>query len=152
MADIADLAALDFASVTPQEFARIVKGLSKKEVSQLAEDSALRTRVISEVVKRMQEQFKPEKAGSLKALIRWEVSGDPVVVYETEVKDGKVTVTEGRSEREPRVTLTANDYEFLRLVSGNASPVTQFMTRKLKVNGDIGLASALPKFFDIPKA
>ncbi|MGK5643344.1 SCP2 sterol-binding domain-containing protein, partial [Streptomyces sp. URMC 126] len=44
------------------------------------------------------------------------------------------------------------DAEFLRLVSGNASPVTMFMTRRLKLAGDVGLASGLTRYFDIPKA
>ncbi|MDT0345916.1 SCP2 sterol-binding domain-containing protein [Streptomyces litchfieldiae] len=145
-----DLAALDLASVTPREFAALVKGLSAKEISGLMRGE-LRTRVLAEVFGRMERQFRPESAGSLRAVIRWEVTGDPVVVYETTIADGTCTVTEGRSDAEPRATLTMGDAEFLKLVSGNGSPVTMFMTRKLKVAGDIGLASGLTRLFDIPK-
>ncbi|RKN43767.1 SCP2 sterol-binding domain-containing protein [Streptomyces hoynatensis] len=145
------LADLDFASITPAEFAALVKKLSGKEIAELMRGD-LRTRVLAEIFARMVRQFRPESAGSLRALIRWEVLGDPAVVYETTIADGACTVREGRSDAEPRVTLTLRDAEFLRLVSGNGSPVTMFMTRKLKVGGDIGLASGLTRLFDIPKA
>ncbi|MEU6393145.1 SCP2 sterol-binding domain-containing protein [Streptomyces sp. NPDC046939] len=150
-----DIAALDFASVTPEEFARLVKGLSTKEINEIARDSALRVRVLAEVFGRMERQFKPEVAGSLQALIRWKVTGQgevPDAVYETRIGDGTCTVTEGRSDAEPRVTLIMNDADFLKLVSGNASPVTLFMLRKVKIAGDVALAAGLTRYFDIPKA
>ncbi|MFI0240133.1 SCP2 sterol-binding domain-containing protein [Streptomyces sp. NPDC016845] len=150
-----DIAALDFASVTPEEFARLVKGLSSKEINEIAQDSALRARVLKEVFGRMERQFKPEVAGSLDALIRWKVTGQgdvPDAVYETKIGDGTCTVTEGRSDAEPRTTLIMADADFLKLVSGNSSPVTMFMLRKVKIAGDVALAAGLTRYFDIPKA
>ena len=41
---------------------------------------------------------------------------------------------------------------FLKLVSGNASGPTMFMTGKLKLEGDVMLASRLTSMFRIPKA
>ncbi|WP_129843205.1 SCP2 sterol-binding domain-containing protein [Streptomyces sp. RFCAC02] len=146
-----DFAALDFASVTPAEFSALVKKTSRAQMAELMRGE-LRARVLAEIFGRMERQFNPEGAGSLKALIRWEITGDPVVVYETSIADGACAVTPGRSDAEPRVTLTMADPEFLKLVSGNGSPVTMFMTRKLKVAGDVGLASALTRIFDIPKS
>ncbi|MCK1798163.1 SCP2 sterol-binding domain-containing protein [Streptomyces sp. XM4193] len=146
-----DLSKLDFASVSPEEFARIVKKLSTKEIKELAQGE-LRTRVLSEVFGRMEKQFKAEAAGSTEALIRWKIDGESEVVYETLISGGTCTVTEGRSDAEPRVTLLMGDAEFLKLVSGNSSPVTMFMTRKLKIAGDVALASGLTRLFDIPKA
>ncbi|MDT0309966.1 SCP2 sterol-binding domain-containing protein [Streptomyces sp. DSM 44917] len=151
MADTTDLASLDFANVTPAEFNRLVKKFSKKEIQELSDDAALRSRVLKEVFGRMETQFRPESAGSLRALIRWEVKGATDEVYETKIDSGTCTVSHGRSDGDPRVTLIMNDYEFLKLVSGNGNPVTMFMTRKLKINGDIGLASGLTRLFDIPK-
>jgi putative sterol carrier protein len=42
--------------------------------------------------------------------------------------------------------------QFLKVVTNNASPITLFMTRKLKVSGDVGFATALQKMFTIPSA
>ncbi len=156
MADeISRIAGLDFASVTPDEFARTVKGLSGREIAGIARDGALRARVLDEVFGRMERQFRPEAAGSLTALIRWTVTGvgaNPDVVYETLIADGTCTVRAGRSEARPRVALTMADAEFLKLVSGNASPVVLFVTRKVRITGDLALAAGLARYFDIPKA
>ncbi|WP_393062691.1 SCP2 sterol-binding domain-containing protein [Streptomyces sp. LN549] len=146
-----ELAALDFAAVSPQEFARIVKGLSAKQLGEVMHGE-LRTRVLGEVFGRMKQQFRPDAAGQLEALIRWKITGDTDTVYETAIADGACTISAGRSDAEPRTTLVMADAEFLKLVSGNGNPVTMFMMRKLKVAGDVGLASGLTRYFDIPKA
>ncbi|UFQ15735.1 MULTISPECIES: SCP2 sterol-binding domain-containing protein [Streptomyces] len=155
MADaISRIAGLDFASVTPERFARIVKDLSGKEIAAIARDGALRKRVLDEVFGRMERQFRPEAAGPLTALLRWRITGsggNPEAVYETRIADGVCTVREGRSEAAPRVTFVLGDAEFLKLVSGNASPVTLFILRKVKVVGDVALAAALTRYFDIPR-
>ncbi|MFG2626327.1 SCP2 sterol-binding domain-containing protein [Streptomyces sp. NPDC048473] len=146
-----ELAGLDFAAVSPEEFARIVKGLSAKQLGEVMHGD-LRSRVLGEVFGRMRQQFRPEAAGQLKALIRWKITGDSDAVFETVISEGSCTVSEGRSEAEPRTTLVMGDAEFLKLVSGNGNPVTMFMLRKLKVAGDVSLASGLTRYFDIPKA
>ncbi|GHA86361.1 MULTISPECIES: SCP2 sterol-binding domain-containing protein [Streptomyces] len=146
-----DLAGLDFAAVSPAEFARIVKGLSAKQLTEFMHGE-IRTRVLSEVFGRMREQFRPEAAGQLRALIRWKITGESDEVYETSIAAGTCTVRAGRSDAEPRTTLMMGDADFLKLVSGNGNPVTMFMMRKLRIVGDVGLASGLTRYFDIPKA
>ncbi|WP_406864019.1 SCP2 sterol-binding domain-containing protein [Streptomyces solicamelliae] len=149
----AHLASLDFAAVSPAEFARLVKGLSAQQIKDLAADEALRERVLAEVFGRMKQQFRPEAAGTLDALIRWKITGvSSDAVYETRISEGRCEVTEGRTETEARTTLILADADFLKLVSGNANPVTMFMMRKLKIAGDVALASGLTRYFDIPKA
>ncbi|WP_433572940.1 SCP2 sterol-binding domain-containing protein [Streptomyces sp. CA-251247] len=146
-----ELAALDFSAVSPEEFARIVKGLSGRELADVMQGE-LRGRVLREVFGRMKQQFRPENAGSVDALIRWKITGETEEVFETSISDGTCTVHEGRSEQEPRTTLVMGDAEFLKLVSGNGNPVTMFMMRKLKIAGDVALAAGLTRYFDIPKA
>ncbi|RAG84785.1 acyl-CoA synthase [Streptacidiphilus pinicola] len=152
MTDTTGIADLDFTSVTPQEFARIVKGLSGKEMKEIVQDGALRLRILREVFARMESQFRPENAGQTSAVIRWKVGQDGETVFETAIDKGSCTVTEGRSEETPKVTLVLGDTEFLNLVSGNANPITLFFSRKLKVVGDLTLAARLTHYFAIPKA
>ncbi|MEV5161295.1 MULTISPECIES: SCP2 sterol-binding domain-containing protein [unclassified Streptomyces] len=146
-----ELSGLDFAAVSPEEFARIVRGLSARQLGEVMHGD-LRARILSEVFGRMRQQFRPEAAGQLKALVRWKITGETEEVYETSIADGACTVSPGRSDAEPRTTLVMGDAEFLKLVSGNGNPVTMFMMRKLKIAGDVGLASGLTRYFDIPKA
>jgi predicted lipid carrier protein YhbT len=152
MTDLAGLADLDFTAVTPQEFARIVKGLSAKEMKEIVRDAALRLRILRAVFARMESQFRPENAGRTSAVIRWKVGADGESVFETAIDQGSCRVTEGRSEAVPKVTLALGDSEFLGLVSGNANPITLFFSRRLKVVGDLTLAARLTHYFDIPKA
>lgn len=144
------LAELDFASVTPEEFARIVKGLSAKEITALVRGE-LRDRVLGEVFGRMGRQLRPGAAAGVRAVIRWRITGEREAVWETVLADGECTVRQGAGTDAPRLTMTMGDAEFLRLVSGNGNPVTMVLTRKIKVAGDLGLAANMHRYFDIPK-
>jgi putative sterol carrier protein len=152
MTDTAGIADLDFTSVTPQEFARIVKGLSAREMKEIVQDGELRLRIVREVFARMESQFLPQNAGQTSAVIRWKVGPEGESVFEAAIEKGSCAVTEGRSEATPKVTLALSDTEFLNLVSGNVNPITLFFSRKLKVVGDLTLAARLTHCFDIPKA
>jgi predicted lipid carrier protein YhbT len=147
------LSGLDFAAISPEEFARLVKGLSARDVAE-AFRGELRLRALREIFARMERVFRPDAAGSLRALIRWRVEGTEgsATVFETEIAGGRCVSTEGDSGTEARVTLTLADAEFLKLVSGNGNPVTMFVLRKIKISGDVGLAAGLTRLFDIPKA
>ena len=61
------------------------------------------------------------------------------------VDDGKVTVTEGTGDAD--VTITANEENFGKMVSGDLNPTTAYMTGKLKIKGDMGAAMKLQKLF-----
>ncbi|NUP39629.1 MAG: sterol-binding protein [Streptomyces sp.] len=152
--DDLDLETLDFGSVEPADFARIVKGLPSARIAELM-GGRQRRRVLDEVFGRMHTLFKPDAAGSRDALIRWRITaadGGPDDVYETHIGGGTCTVTPERTDREPQLSLVMAAPEFLKLVSGNASGPTLFFTRKLKLKGDIRLAGSLTYFFDIPRA
>ncbi|MER5865198.1 SCP2 sterol-binding domain-containing protein [Kitasatospora sp. NPDC002040] len=148
-----DLDRLDFAAISPQDFAQLVRGTGKAALADIVAGPA-RGRILDEVFGRMETRFKPEVAGRLNALVRWRISdpGQDDAVYETAIADGACVLRKGAGEAEPRLGLTLTAADFLRLVSGNANGVTLFMTRRLKVAGDLGLASGLTRYFDIPKA
>ncbi|MGP3690903.1 SCP2 sterol-binding domain-containing protein [Streptomyces sp. IBSNAI002] len=148
-----DVETLDFAAISPQDFALLVRNTSKGTLADIATGPS-RGRILDEVFSRMESRFKPETAGRLKALVRWRIAdaGQQDAWYETSIADGTCTLTHGVSDAQPRLELTLSATDFLRLVSGNANGVTLFMTRKLKVTGDLGLASGLTRYFDIPKA
>jgi predicted lipid carrier protein YhbT len=147
------LSGLDFAAISPQEFARLVKGLGARELAE-AFRGELRLRALREIFARMERVFRPDAAGSLRALIRWRVEGAEGIanVFETEIAEGRCVAREGDSGAEARVAFVLADAEFLKLVSGNANPVTMFVLRKIKISGDVALAAGLSRLFDIPKA
>lgn len=148
-----DVSQLDFAELSPHEFARLVKQASRADLEDVM-SGELRGRVLDEIFTRMTTQFLPEKAGDKRAVVHWRITGRPDGghdEYELVIADGTCAVSQPPS-RQPRVTVTLDAVEFLKLVSGNAASTTLFFTKKLSLEGDLGFGAGLTNLFDIPKA
>ena len=65
--------------------------------------------------------------------------------YNVGLKDGKATVAEGEAAS-PNCTVTMAEVDFLEMVSGKLNGQMAFLTGKLKVAGDMGLALKLGSF------
>ena len=150
---MADIEELDFGKISPEEFARLIKDLPKRELAAITVGPT-RGRIVDEILSRMAASFNAEAAGRLTALVRWRITddGQPDIGFEMDIADGACRVSQGASENDPRVSLTLSAADFAQLVSGNTSGTTLFMTRRLKVAGDLGLAASLIRYFNIPKA
>ena len=61
------------------------------------------------------------------------------------VADGSVSVSEGAEDADVTITGTAETFE--RIVKGEQSPTTAYMTGKIKIKGDMGAAMKLQKLF-----
>jgi putative sterol carrier protein len=85
----------------------------------------------------------PEATRGQRATYRFEVDGAGNWIVA--VDDGSVDVREGDGEAD--VTIAASEKTFLGLVRGEQSPVTAFMTGKVKVSGDMSLAMRLRDLF-----
>lgn len=136
----------------PREFARLVKRTSSDELLRLMQ-SPRRAAVLDELFRRMLTVFRPDRAGSLDAVIHWRIGDRPDGgrdVYELTIAGGTCTVS-GTVAREPRLVLTVGAVDFLRLVTGNAHAVVLVMKGKLRTKGDLALSARFPLLFDVPK-
>ncbi|MBC3194472.1 SCP2 sterol-binding domain-containing protein [Pseudonocardia sp. C8] len=141
----------DPKAVDPSLFARLVKGASKQQLATIM-SSDVRRPVLDAIFGRMSEFYSSKGASGNRQVVHWHIKdGDTVDSFQTVLHEGTCTVTAGTDE-EPRTALTMPGTEFLKIVTNNANPVTLFMTRKLKVSGDVGFATALPNMFRIPSA
>lgn len=152
MTDDNPIDGVDLSSISPQDFASLVKNAPADQIDEVMAEPDIRERILSEVFSRMGGQY----AGSrkTKAVIHWKILDKPgggYDHYETVLDGGSCTVNT-EPEHEPRVTIRLNGTQFLKLASGNGSPTTMFFTGKLKLAGDIGFAAGLSNLFDIPKA
>jgi putative sterol carrier protein len=64
-----------------------------------------------------------------------------------DVKDSKLTVTEGEGGGDADVTITTSGETFDKIAAGEQNPTTAYMTGKLKIKGDMGAAMKLQKLF-----
>ena len=66
-------------------------------------------------------------------------------VWTVAVADGAITVTDGASDAD--CTFSASEETFEKIASGEQNATTAYMTRKLKIKGDMGAAMTLQKIF-----
>ena len=150
-----DLASIDPNAIDSEifdtEMVALVVGSTPEAKLAEAMDGPLRDVIIPEVFRRMPERVNQATAGTAEAVIAWTITrpdGDPDR-YVVTVERGTVTVAEGTAEN-ARVSLELGPVTFLRLVTGNANPVTAFMAGEITIQGDLMFAATVPTLFEIP--
>ena len=139
--------------VDEAQLVQIVAGATDQQLEELMASEA-RKDILDDVFRRMAEHVDPDRARDVTTVVHWKIYDRPeggYDHYEVVLEGGTCTVSESPS-REPAVTLKLKPVEFLKLVSGTASGPTMFMTGKLKLEGNVMLASRLTSMFHIPKS
>lgn len=101
---------------------------------------------VKETFDLMPSRFKPDKAQGLNAVIQYEITGEGGGTWCATVKDGACTVTQGAAAT-PTLALTMSGQDWLDMLSGKLSGQMAFMSGKLKLKGDMGLAMKLGTIF-----
>ena len=101
------------------------------------------------LMEELPKAFQPEKAGSTNATIQFDLSGDQGGKYSLKIADGQVTPSKGEAES-PNLTLSADAGDCVRIFTGQMDPTAAFMSGKLKIKGDMGLALKLQTIFRRP--
>jgi putative sterol carrier protein len=105
----------------------------------------------SEVFAEIQNRIrsKPEKAAGINATYQFDLSGDQAGKWYIKVADGQASATEGQAET-PNLTLLADGRDAVKIFTGKMDPTAAFMSGKLKVKGDMGLAMRMQSMFRRP--
>ena len=134
------------------EVDQVVALIGSASDEQIAEgiNGPQRKQILSEVFRRMQEEYRPGPAAQ-DAVIHWKITqpGAEPDHWEVVIENGTCTTTDQPS-RDPRLTMTIDGVDFLRLVTGNAQGPTLFMSGKLKIEGDVAFAAMMQSMFRIP--
>jgi SCP-2 sterol transfer family protein len=151
-----EVAALDTSAVDPADFAKLIAGASDETIAEIV-NGPQRKQVLDEIFGRMAGHVDPESARGTDAVVHFKILDRPEELgggydhYEVVFEDGSCTASD-KAEREPKVTIKVGAVDFLKLAANKASGPTLFMTGKLKLQGDVMLASRLTGFFRIPSA
>jgi putative sterol carrier protein len=141
----------DFASLDPEQVAETISSATDEQLRE-ALNGPQREAIIGEVFRRMEQHFKPSGAAGVDAVIHWKVTGPSdgeFDHYEVVLRDGTCAARKDL-QHEPRVTLTLDGVDFMRLVTGNAAGPMMFMSGKLKIEGDLMFSAQIQSMFTIP--
>jgi putative sterol carrier protein len=84
----------------------------------------------------------PEKVAGMSGVFQFDLSGETGGVWHVSLADGDGQVSEGPAEN-PGVTIAMAADDFVALTEGKLDGTMAFMSGKLKVKGDMGLAMKL---------
>ena len=104
---------------------------------------------VKETFDLMAGRFRADKAAGINAVIQYDVSGDGGGTWHAVIKDGACGVNAGAASTGPNLTLQIAGQDWPDMLSGKQSGQMLFMSGKLKVKGDMGLAMKLGSMFSM---
>src|SRR6202521_5931435 len=103
-----------------------------------------------EIIEALPKYLIPEKAGSTKATIQFDLAGDGGGKWWVKIHDGTAETGKGDAPEPANLTLIAEAGDFVKIMTGQMDGMSAFMSRKLQVKGDMGLAVKLQSLFKRP--
>jgi len=103
-----------------------------------------------EIVEALPKYIIPEKAGSTKATIVFDLSGANAGKWWVKIHDGAAESGKGEAPETPNLTLQADSGDWVKIMTGTMDGTSAFMQGKLKIKGDMGLAIKMQTLFKRP--
>jgi len=99
-----------------------------------------------EVFDSMRGSFQPAKAKGVHGRYQWDLSGPQGGQWWIDVEDGKYKMGKGKIDH-PNVTFVAKDKDWVAVSNGQLGGTWAYLTGRLKIRGDQGLARKLGEMF-----
>ena len=100
-----------------------------------------------QIVEALPKYLIPEKAGSTKGTIVFELSGEHAGKWWVKIHDGTAESGKGEPPETPNLTLQADGGDWVKIMTGAMDGTSAFMQGKLKIKGDMGLAIKMLTMF-----
>jgi len=104
----------------------------------------------ADTFKFMQEHFNASAAKGVNATLQWDLAGDGGGSWALKITDGACELIDGGVEK-PTTRFKLSTDDWMAVASGKLNAINAFMTGKLKVEGDQGLAMRVNSFFPAPQ-
>ncbi len=104
---------------------------------------------VKEIFSQMSANFNADAAKGMNSVIQFNLSGDGGGNYHVVIKDGACSVAEG-SHASPNMTMTMAAQDYVDMITGKLNGQMAFMSGKLKIAGDMGLAMKMQSLFKRP--
>ena len=103
-----------------------------------------------QIVEALPQYLVPEKAGSTKATLVFELTGAEPGKWWVKIHDGQAESGHGDAPEAPQLTLMADAMDYVKISLGKLDGTAAFMQGKLKIKGDMGLAIKMASLFRRP--
>jgi putative sterol carrier protein len=144
---------IDVTDVDPDAIASVVADTPDDQL-RAAMDGPVRELVLDEVFRRFPEHVREDRLGAVQGVIAFKVtrSDGGADRHRVAFRDGRCLTGAEAEGGDPRSTIIIDGPGLLKLVTGNLNPPLAFLTRKLRIKGDLAFAAQLPALFRIPGA
>jgi putative sterol carrier protein len=132
--------------------AKLVRTMPPQRLDRLMRSPARRP-VLEVIFWQIPLHLSQERAVGVTAAIRWRITGRKdggADVYDLLIADGECRVVRENQGPAPRLTITVDAAEFLRIAAGSSNPVSAYFGGKLSLRGDLMQAARLTTLFRIP--
>jgi len=99
----------------------------------------------------MPKQLDANAAKGMNSTIQFNLSGDNGGQWYVSIKDGKAEVHQGTAPS-ANMTLSMTAQDYVDMITGKLNGQMAFMSGKLKISGDMGLAMKMQSLFKRPGA
>ena len=104
--------------------------------------------MMAELFEAMPARLDTAAAAKVYKTIQWNITGDDPGVWAIHINDGAARLIPAGVAK-PDVTFTVNSKDWLTIAEGKLNTMNAFMTGKLKVAGDMGLAMKVPQLLPL---
>ena len=135
-------------------FGRLVRDVPPERLEQLMRSPARRP-VLDGIFWQIPKQLDAKRAVGVRTTVRWCITGRSdgrVDAYDLQVENGAAHTIRDATGGDPRLTITMDGVEFLRIVSGNSDPMSAYFKGRIQLAGDITVAAQLAQLFKMPGA
>lgn len=97
---------------------------------------------VSDFFAALPSKINPERISGMNATFQFNLTGDDGGAWHVAIANDAATVHEGAAAT-PNITITISAADWLDMINGKLSGQAAFLTGRLKVQGDMGLALKL---------